>query len=185
MTTTWLGQIRNGDNAAWDKLVRVYRKLVLWWCLKGDVPAAEADDVCQEVFVAIQRGIVKYRHESFRAWLWTITKSKITDHWRNQSTLPVTGIDGIDGLLNQVECESERKVENVTQATKVLFDEVVSLVKGEFNETHWRAFWMRLVEGRTAAEIADELGVTRTVVHNATSRIRRRIHEAFTLSDGT
>jgi DNA-directed RNA polymerase specialized sigma24 family protein len=38
---------------------------------------------------------------------------------------------------------------------------------------------MRVVEDKLAADVAEELGVIRTVVHNATSRIRRRINEQF------
>lgn len=180
MTTNWLRQIKTGDHSAWERLSRVYRKLVIWWCLRGDVPRNDAEDLAQEVFVSVQGGIKNYRHDSFRGWLWTITRARIADYWRAHAKRPaVAGGNSIDDILEQVEADSGRQVDELDQATKVLFDEIISVVKAEFNDTHWRAFWLRVVESRPAAEVAEELQITRTVVHNATSRIRRRINDVF------
>ena len=180
MTESWLHQIRAGDDAAWQRLSQVYRKLVIWWCVKSDVPRSDIEDLTQEVFISVQRGIGNYERNSFRGWLWAITKTRIIDYWRKNAKQPVAwGGSAIDEILKNVEAESSLKVHEVDLATKVLFDEIVSIVKSEFNETHWQAFWMRVVENRSAADVSEQLGVTRTVVHNATSRIRRRINEEF------
>jgi RNA polymerase sigma-70 factor (ECF subfamily) len=132
MTTSWLQQAKAGDDVAWERLDRVYRRLILWWCLKSGIPRRDTEDITQEVFIAVQRGLPNYLNESFRGWLWTITKARIKDYWRIQEKQPITH-DGcrIDEILDEVEVESGRNVGSVDQATKVLFDEIVSMVKGE------------------------------------------------------
>lgn len=180
MTTSWLQHAKDGDNAAWDKLNRVYRKLVVWWCLKSSVPRDDAEDIGQEVFISVRRGLETYSHESFRGWLWTITKTRITDFWRRHNKQPAArGGSTVQDLLQEVEAQSSQDFGPTDQATKILFDQIVRLVESEFNKTHWRAFWMRIVEDKSAGEVSDALGVSRTVVHNATSRIRRRINDEF------
>jgi len=53
------------------------------------------------------------------------------------------------------------------------------LVRSEFEERTWRAFWMTVVEGRTPAEIAVEMEVTPTAIRMAKSRVLRRLKETF------
>ena len=152
----------------------------MWWCLQSGIPASDADDVVQEVFVSARRGLKGYTHQTFRGWLWTVTQRRIMDYWRKNKNQPVAqGGSAVNEMLKEVEAESNRSIGPADQATKILFDQVVAMVKGEFNPTHWRAFWMRVVEEMSAAEVAKKLHVTRDVVHNATSRIRRRIREEF------
>ena len=54
-------------------------------------------------------------------------------------------------------------------------------VEQEVHESSWRAFWLAAVEGRPAAAIARELGMTVGNVYSAKcrvlSRIRRRVEE--------
>jgi DNA-directed RNA polymerase specialized sigma24 family protein len=50
------------------------------------VSEADAADVSQDVFAAVARHIADFRRErpgdSFRGWLWTITRNKVRYHWR-------------------------------------------------------------------------------------------------------
>ena len=50
-------------------------------------------------------------------------------------------------------------------------------VRGHFQETTWRAFWMTAVEGRPAPEVAAELGLSVGAVYIAKSRVLARLRE--------
>lgn len=180
MTTSWLERAKAGDDDAWNRLDKVYRRLVCWWCLQGEIPARDVDDVVQNVFASLASGLANYEHKSFRGWLWTITKRKIQDYWRCRNVRPIgQGGSTIEDILARMEAESSRTEGSVDQTTKIIFDAIVSLVKGEFSEKNWRAFWRVVVDGKPPADAAEELGMTRNQVYLAKSRILRRIREAF------
>jgi RNA polymerase sigma-70 factor (ECF subfamily) len=48
--------------------------------------AADAADLGREVFLAVAKGIASFRRDkpgdSFRGWLFGITRNKVVDHWR-------------------------------------------------------------------------------------------------------
>jgi len=53
----------------------------------------------------------------------------------------------------------------------------LELVHAEFEEHTWRAFWLTVVEDRTPADLADELGMTPAAVRQAKSRVLRRLKQ--------
>src|SRR5262249_48830287 len=81
---TLLERVRRRDQAAWERLVSLYTPLVYHWCLRHGLQPADAEEVSQEVFLAVARGIGDFRHDregdSFRGWLRTITRNKVCDH---------------------------------------------------------------------------------------------------------
>jgi RNA polymerase sigma-70 factor (ECF subfamily) len=48
-------------------------------------------------------------------------------------------------------------------------------IRGEFSETAWQAFWRSTVDGRTAKEVADCLGISLGTVYQYKSRVVVRI----------
>src|SRR5262249_2315434 len=81
---TVLARVRAHDETAWGRLVSLYGPLVYGWCLRAGLQAADAADVGQEVFAAVARNIPSFRRDrpgdSFRGWLYVITRSKISDN---------------------------------------------------------------------------------------------------------
>jgi RNA polymerase sigma-70 factor (ECF subfamily) len=180
ITTSWLEQIGNGDQEAWKRLERAYRRLVCWWCGKSGVPAQDIDDIVQEVFAAVVTGLANFEHKSFRGYLWTITRNKVQDYWRRNNKQPqAAGGSSIQEILASVEAESDQSIGSVAVATKIIFDAVVEMVKGEFSDGDWQAFWQCTVEETPVAEVAESLAITRNQVYLAKSRILRRIREEF------
>jgi RNA polymerase sigma-70 factor (ECF subfamily) len=183
MTSGWLDRATHGDNDAWKRLESAYRGLVCWWCRKCGVPVQDIDDLAQDVFTALAQSLPTFDHRSFRGFLWTITRNKIHDYWRQCNREPLApGGSSLQVLIANVEAESSHMVGSVDTATKIVFDAVVRVIQQEFSATQWNAFWQFAVEGRRAAGVAMELGITRNQVYLAKSRILRRIRVEF---DGT
>jgi RNA polymerase sigma-70 factor (ECF subfamily) len=180
ITSAWLEEARQGVQEAWSRLHRAYRPLVCWWCARGGIPAQDIDDVAQDVFAALARSLASFEHQTFRGYLWTVTRNKIRDYWRGRQTGPAAwGGNTLEQVLDHVEADSNRSVGSADQATKILFDAVVQMVRGEFSEQNWNAFWQVAVEGKPAADVAEALGMTRNMVYLARTRIMRRIREEF------
>ena len=49
------------------------------------------------------------------------------------------------------------------------------MIRGEFEPRTWEAFWQTAVEGRAAADVAAELGMTPGAVRVAKSRVLHRL----------
>ena len=58
-----------------------------------------------------------------------------------------------------------------------LFERALELIRGEFEERTWHAFWLTAVEDHPTGEVALELVMTPGAVRVAKSRVLRRLRE--------
>jgi RNA polymerase sigma-70 factor (ECF subfamily) len=58
-----------------------------------------------------------------------------------------------------------------------LYHRALELVRGEFEERTWQAFWRATVEGHAPADIAADIGVTPAAVRKAKSRVLLRLRQ--------
>jgi RNA polymerase sigma-70 factor (ECF subfamily) len=105
--STLLVRLRAGQIDAWERLARLYGPTVYVWCRRAGVPEADAADVSQEVLAAVARHLADFRRErpgdSFRGWLWTITRNKVRDHWRHHmDQVKASGGTTAQEVMNQV-----------------------------------------------------------------------------------
>jgi RNA polymerase sigma-70 factor (ECF subfamily) len=170
------------DGLAWEQLLKLYGPTVTGWCRRVGVSAEDSADIRQEVFMAVARGIVGFRKDrpadSFRGWLYTITRRRLLDHWRRAARRPraAGGSEVNDQLTDTPEAEPPRPEGAETWEE---FQRGVQMIRGEFEERTWEAFWRTTVDGRTAVEVATELAMTPGAVYVAKSRVLRRLREEF------
>ena len=60
-----------------------------------------------------------------------------------------------------------------------LADRALQLAKREFAAGTWQAFWGVVVDGRPAADVARDLGISPNAVYLARGRVLRRLREAL------
>jgi len=112
----------------------------------------EADDLAQEVFVAVCRQIGTYRHEvPFTGWLYAIARNKATDFWRRKRTVvPFEAHhESLDERTPARICEEE---EGASKAWRDVFNLLP--------ENQATALWLRIQEELPVEMIAQSLGVT-------------------------
>ena len=71
------------DEADAERFVRTYADLILRLCLSHGLSRADAQDICQELFLkllAAQRTFTSEEHE--KAWLLRVTLNCLKSHWR-------------------------------------------------------------------------------------------------------
>ena len=181
-----LERARTNDQQAWTRLAALYRPLVLFWCRQAHCPAAEIEDVAQEVFAGVAKGLNGFRRDrpgdSFRAWLWGIARHKLLDHWRGRQRRPIAmGGSEAQAQFAQVTADEDVSVPEGTAGgdTRTLLHRALELVRLEFEDRTWQAFWRVTVEGQAAADVARDLGMSRNAVYIARSRILQRLHQEF------
>jgi RNA polymerase sigma-70 factor (ECF subfamily) len=177
---TLLERVRDKDEEAWRRLLHLYGPLVERWCARGGVHPADADDVCQDVFQAVAAGLDGFRRDrpgdTFRGWLKVITRNKLLDHFRRRQKQPEAQ-GGTDAHRQLQEVAEPELPEDTAEDLGGLYHRALELVRGEFEERTWQAFWRAAVEGQSPAVIAADLGVTPAAGRKAKSRVLHRLRE--------
>jgi len=177
-----LQRARANDQQAWSRLTALYRPLVQFWCRQAHCPAAEVEDIAQEVFAGVAAGLGSFHHDragdSFRGWLRGITRNQVLLYFRRNQGRPQPegGSDAL-GRLQDVADPLAGSAEDEAQEVSQLYRHAVEQVRDEFEERTWEMFWRTVVEGISPAALAQELGVTPAAVRQAKSRVLRRLKE--------
>ncbi len=179
-----LDRVRADDAAAWDRLVHLYAPLVYHWCRRFDLQDQDTADVFQEVFQAVAAHVAGFRKDrpgdTFRGWLRTITRNKVRDHFRRLGREP-GGAGGTEALrrLAEVPADDSGSCESAAgdPAEGSLLRRALDLIRAEFEERTWRAFWRTTVDGQTPTDVAAELGMSPGAVRVAKCRVLRRLRE--------
>jgi RNA polymerase sigma-70 factor (ECF subfamily) len=178
---TLLERLRGNDPEAWERVVRLYGPLVLFWGRRAGLNEADAADVLQDVFRSVSAAIGRFRRDretdTFRGWLWVIARNKLRDHFRAAAGQPVAagGTDAQDRLAQVPEDEPDSAAD--TEPSRALLHRALDCVRAGFEEQTWAAFWRTTVDGISPADVAAELGVGLASVYQAKSRVLRRLRE--------
>lgn len=187
ISSSLLVGVRSFRADAWRRLVHIYGPLVYHWCLRAGLNRPDAEDLGQEVFRAVAARIDTFERrkasDTFGGWLRTITRHKVADHWRKKSRQPNTidSPDLIQSIPNQPNTllEEDTSDEEREEIRSVVYQRALELIRTEFRESSWKAFWGTAVEGRATADVASDLNMTQMAVRKAKSRVLRRLREEF------
>ena len=182
-SSSLLHRVRQHDSQAWERLTYLYTPLVYAWSRKCGVASEDAMDVCQEVFRAIHRSINDFRRErpgdSFRGWLWTITRNKVRDHFRAAGKTPAAlgGTDAHHQFTQLPDAEPATESHAASGSSNSLFRRGLELVRAEFEDKTWQAFWRVTIDEVATKDVAAELGMSTGAVRKAKFRVLRRLRE--------
>ncbi len=173
--------IQARDPEAWRRLVDFYSPLVYSWCRRRGLRPEDSADVLQDVFRAVARAIGDFRHDqpeaTFRGWLRTIARSKISDFLRprGESPEPVGGTEAQRRLAEQPAPASTTDGSISLGTWGGHLRRALPLVEAEFEPRTWRAFWLTTIDGRPAPEAAEQVGMTPHAVRQAKYKVLRRL----------
>jgi RNA polymerase sigma-70 factor (ECF subfamily) len=165
-----------GNETAWGRFVDLYTPILFAWARRCDETEDNAADLIQEVFVALVQFLPTFHSQPcgrFRGWLRTILLNKLRDRKRREARRGrVEGQRPVEETLpNHAEqfWEAEYQRE-VTQRA-------LQLMQAEFTPSTWKACWETVVQARSPADVAQELGLTENAVYLARSRVLRRLRQ--------
>jgi RNA polymerase sigma-70 factor (ECF subfamily) len=142
-----LERARNGDREAFGQIYERFARTVHGIVL-ARVGAEEAEDVTQEVFVAVHGGLATIKDpNSLPGWICTVARNLAIDHDRKRTKRPA--------MLRLV----EDTVPTADAGDDGLAERVLALIQ-ELPEAYRETLILRLVEGMTGPEIASQTGMT-------------------------
>ncbi len=178
-----LARVRADEPRAWERLVDLYAPLVLHWCRRGGLQEQDVADVFQQVFQAVVMHVGGFRRErpgdTFRGWLRRITQNKLHDHFRKlaRDAPGVGGSSAQERLAQLPEPQPTEADPAPEEEERGLFARVLDIIRADFEERTWKAFWQTVVEGRTPQDVAAELSMSPGAVRVAKSRVLHRLRE--------
>jgi RNA polymerase sigma-70 factor (ECF subfamily) len=177
-----LQRVRGNDAEAWQRLVGLYRPLVLSWCAWAGLNGDDAEDIAQEVFLSAAAALGRFRRDrpgdTFRGWLRAITRTEVLQLFRRGRGRPQAA-GGSDAWqdLQEVPDPLPGPGEEDSPEIGQLYLRALELVRGEFEERTWQAFWLTAIEERQTSAVAAELNTTTNNIRQAKSRVLCRLRE--------
>ncbi len=141
-----------GDNSAAEALIDRHLDRIRAYLNPRCGNNADADDLTQEVFLAVSRHIGTYRRDSpFSGWLYGIARNKVADFWRSHR--PQQPLETVhEGIDERSPARIHEESENASRAWKDVFRLLP--------EAQASALWLRIQEDLPISEIATALNVT-------------------------
>lgn len=187
MNTTSLGlldRLRRAkpDAAEWRRLQDIYLPLICHWLARVPGLRDETEDLAQEILVVLFRELPSFerrRHGAFRAWLRQITVNRIRtfDKARRKQPLADGGEEAERLLAQLADANSDLARQWDQDHDKHVFQKLLALVRPDFEPSTWQAFTRFALEGRPAAQVAEELGMSKSAVVQAKYRILKRLRQ--------
>ncbi len=147
-----LSAARSGDDVAWATLYRWLAPQVLGFLHSARVP--DAEDVLGEVFLEVARRIGRFKGDArgFRAWVFTIARSRRVDSIRRRARRPEEPLDGptIETYKSSDDVEGEA-------LAIVSLDELLSVLD-RLTYDQSEVLVLRALGGWTAREIGEITG---------------------------
>lgn len=175
--------LQTREEKSWERFVELYGPIIYIWCRKCQVKPEDAADLSQEVFRRVFTGIENFRHkrstDTFRGWLWTITRNVVRDAARaGKLSAEGKGGTGMQNFLHQIpQDEDSAHLSSEVPGIGLLVQRALETIREDFNEQTWQAFHLTAFEGYTSHTAAKELEVTPNAVRKAKARVLRRLRE--------
>jgi RNA polymerase sigma-70 factor, ECF subfamily len=179
ISSTLLDQLRTCRPEAWQRFVNLYGPVIYYWCRRLDLTGEDAADIVQETLLAVMTHLSNFHRDrpgdSFRAWLATITRNKVREHYRRCQNRPEAR-GGSTAQCQMAEIPqpsdlSEESIQPDAQSAACLSRRVLETIRGEFENRTWEAFWRVSVGGQSPTDVAAELKMSVLAVYKAKSRV--------------
>jgi RNA polymerase sigma-70 factor (ECF subfamily) len=164
------------DQAAWDRLIKLYSPLLKQWLRSFEVQDADADDLVQEVLGVVVRELPRFERErtgAFRAWLRQVLVNRLRNFWRSRQHRPLaTGTTSVLERLQELEDDASQLSRTWDeQHDRETLARLMEQIRGRFLPKTWDAFHRQMFGGQRADQVAEALGMPLASVYVARSRV--------------
>src|SRR6266436_8176526 len=174
------------DGESWQKFFDTYWKLIYGVAIKAGLGDAEAQDVVQETIIAVARNIGEFKYDprvcSFKSWLLQVTRSRISNQFRNQKRHPAGQARTSDaasgtGLLERIPDPAGSHLEAIwdKEWEKNLMDAAIHRVKGRVEVEQFQLFDFYVLKKWPALKVARTFDVNVGQVYLAKHRVAKLI----------
>lgn len=163
---TLIERAKNGDEQAMTRLITLFKGLVFTVIYRMVSDYHLSEDLTQDTFVKVFLHIKKVKNEKhFRAWICTIARNIVRDHFRREKRHPTVSLDQVGEQTGQSGLEMTRKSMIIQDAL------------GKLSERDRMLLTLAYYEGMSLAEVAEVMRLTEKNVKVCLYRARKRLRK--------
>lgn len=167
---TWLQLSINGDTAAFEKIVNRYQAMVCAITFSGTGRVDTSEDLAQETFLRAWKNLGQLKDlAGFRAWLCTIARNVLHNHYRQKKTVSLDQSDP-DSFSSGSENPSETLIQ---QEELVMLEQAIMQIPAEYREP----LVMFYRQHQSTRDVAESLGLNESTVRTRLHRARQMLRE--------
>ncbi len=170
------------DDAAWFEFTEIYQHVIYRLARRKGLQHADAEDLVQQVLVAVARAIDRWEADPnrarFRTWLTRVATNAIINALTRGNPEQGSGDSDLQNVLDMQSSADGAASDFVrTEHRREVFRWAARQIRPEFQAATWDAFWLTAVDGRDIDDVGRELQKSRGTVYAARSRVMRRLKE--------
>lgn len=176
--TTLLQRAQSGDSLATERLIELYQDTIFSMALSFTRNPHQAEDLAQEAWIKVLRGLPKFRHDSkFSTWLYRVTMNSFLN--ANRAVKREHEVVG-----GEIPDQVGPRPENVRVETTVDVQEAVRGLEPEFRSV----VLLRYVADLSYKEIAQvldlPLGTVQSRLKRALDKLEAQLgHQGYSLKE--
>ena len=164
-----LRAIAAGDRQALAALVDRWQQPLIHFFYRSTHNRADAEDLAQQTFLELYRSATRYQPQgASRAFIFTLARRRLIDHYRKQARRPLDFIDPSAHLMQQQAARTDASAE---------IEEAFHRALASLPEKQRSAILMRQQQGLAYEEIAQALNASLSSVKSWIHRARRHLRQ--------
>jgi RNA polymerase sigma-70 factor (ECF subfamily) len=166
---------KTGDRTSLEKLAAVHHRMIFGLIYHRIADQMDAEDLTQEVFEEMTRGIKKLRDPlSFKTWLCRIALNRVTDFHRRKKRRSFWAVLAVEGPIETRE-DAKSPLEQVQE--KEFWRQLHGLVQ-KMPRKEREAFLLRYVDQLRIREIGEALRISESAAKTHLSRALKKLKTA-------
>lgn len=176
------------DAKSWQDFFNTYWKLIYGTAIKAGLTDAEAQDVVQETILTVAKQMAGFKYDpavgSFKGWLLTTTRWRITDQLRKRRPADAPRRRGAEekdrtATIERIPDPAGFDLEAIWEEEweKNLMDAALQRVKQKVSAKQYQIFDLHVMKNWPVQKVASTLGVSDGQVYLAKHRITNLLKE--------
>ena len=182
---TLIERFKNGDEDAFDQLVRKYSNRAYSIAYGILANREDAEEVAQDVFIRIHRALPFFRGDSeFTTWMYRIARNTAFDHIsrreREKNNLPTTSINEKIAEMSEIPAAAHNPEDEIINQQE--YDKWLNNIE-KLKDDYRLVARMNLIDNFGYKEIADELDLPINTVKTKIRRAKALLLKMMEVSD--
>lgn len=169
------------DHRSWQQFTDLYQPWLRGQLRGHGLQAADVEDLTQEILAVVMKEVPHFQHSgrkgAFRAWLRGVTVNRLREFWRERKGTPADGSAFVAALDQLADEHSELSLRWDREHNEHVVGQLLKMIAVDFEPKTWQAFQAFVIQGRKAAEVAAEIGISEGAVWTAKSHVLKRLRQ--------
>ena len=167
------------NDESWEVFFNTYWELIYSVARRAGLSEADSQDIVQETIIKVHKSLDRFQYNrergSFKGWLRTITRSRLTEHFKKQQRQPQTQQpreDEDDPLANLADPQGP-EMERIWREewSRSLIQRALAFLKQQVSLKQYQIFKCHCIDEWTVKEVCDALNVNAAQVYMAKKRV--------------